>query len=178
MKETASLISLGKIVKPHGIKGAVQVYPYSDADLLLKTKTLYISDDEGRNVPFHVSWARTKKKNALIIQFAKVTDRNFSEQLTGKEVFIDKAAIPPSGPGEYYHFQLKGLKVYDSKRGFTGHIQGILDAGGNDILVIRDKENREIMIPAVKEFLMEIDLMSGICKVDIPDGLYDLNNKS
>lgn len=178
MKETDSFISLGKIVKPHGIKGAVQIYPYSDSDLLLKTETLYISDDQGRNVPFHVSWARSKKKNALIIQFSKVTDRNFSEQLTGKDVFIDKAKLPQLDPEEYYHFQLKGLKVYDSKRGFTGHIQGILDAGGNDILVIKDKGNKEIMIPAVKEFLMEIDFVSGICKVNIPDGLYDLNNKS
>jgi 16S rRNA processing protein RimM len=68
------------------------------------------------------------------------------------------------------------MRVHDPALNFNGRIQEILDAGGNRVLVVKDKDDREVMIPAVKEFIKEIDSTAHLCIVNIPKGLLELNH--
>jgi 16S rRNA processing protein RimM len=174
-RHSNTFIALGKIVKPHGLKGWVQVYPYSEDTTLLESDTVYIQDKKGHFVPFYISSARLKKKNVLLIKLDDVTDRNSAEALTGLELFQAETELPPTEEDEYYWFQLKGLIVKDRAGKTVGRVKDINSTGGPDLLVVEDNKGREILVPMVKDIIYDIKLDAGICYVDMPEGLAEIN---
>ena len=176
-RHSDTFIALGKIVKPHGLKGWVQVYPYSEDTALLESDTVYIQDKKGQFVPFHVSSTRLKKRKVLLIKLDDVADRNRAETLVGHELFQAEAELPPTEEDEYYWFQLKGLVVKDRTGRTVGMVKDINATGGPDLLVVEDNDGREILVPLVKDIIYDIELDAGICYVDMPEGLAEINQR-
>jgi 16S rRNA processing protein RimM len=112
-------------------------------------------------------------KNQVLLRLAGVDTRSRAEQLTGRQVWGDRRRFPPLPPGEYYWFQLLGLPVYDAGDGaLLGRLQTILPTPGHDVYVVV-QDQREILLPAVEEVVVEINLEEGFLKVAPPPGLLE-----
>ncbi len=178
------MVPVGKILSAHGIKGEVKIFPYGETlktrkkgDLLfLKPEDfppLLPSPQRGIDkswVVFTVNNLRLHNK-VFIVSFAEITTRNDSEKLAGKEIFLPENLFPPTEEGEYFYYQIIGLKVKSKDGKYIGQVKSIFETQAHDIYVVQKKGKKEILIPAVSEIVVEIDLQKGLMIVDLPDGL-------
>lgn len=166
------LIGLGRISGAHGIRGAVKVRP----DAAAATTDPEVFAALGEVVIGGQTYAilqADRLKNQVLLRLAGVDTRSRAEQLTGRQVLGDRRRFPPLPPGEYYWFQLLGLPVYDAGDGaLLGRLQEILPTPGHDVYVVVQGQ-RELLLPAVAEVVVEINLEEGFLKVAPTPGLLE-----
>lgn len=166
------LIGLGRISGAHGIRGAVKVRPdaaaaTTDPEVFAALAEVVIGGQT------YAILQADRLKNQVRLQLAGVDTRSRAEQLTGRQVLGDRRRFPPLPPGEYYWFQLLGLPVYDAGDGaLLGRLQEILPTPGHDVYVVVQGQ-REFLLPAVAEVVVEINLEEGFLKVAPPPGLLE-----
>ena len=166
------LIGLGRISGAHGLLGAVKVRPDAAAATTDPEVFAALAEVVIGGQTYAVLQA-DRLKNQVLLRLAGVDTRSQAEQLTGGEVRGDRRRFPPLPPGEYYWFQLLGLPVYDAGDGaLLGRLQEILPTPGHDVYVVVQGP-REILLPAVAEVVVEINLEEGFLKVAPPPGLLE-----
>ncbi len=170
-KNPGPLIGLGRISGAQGIKGAVKVR--ADADAATTDPEVFAALGEvwisGKS--YQVLEAR-RHKNQVLLHLADLLSRNQAEELAGLEVQGDPRRFPPLPEGEYYWFQVLGLAVVDATDGtLLGHLESIIPTPGHDVYVVRQGE-RELLLPAVENVIIEINLEEGVVKASPPEGLW------
>ena len=166
--------ALGRIVKTHGIRGEVQVYSYSDVEYFLDYKDLFVQGKYGDKVPQRVIKARVKKGQSVILTLEGVVDRTQAGSFVGKEIFLDRAKLPPLAEGEYYWHEIEGLSVVSAGGKELGILSDVLATGAHDVYVVKGDKG-EILVPAVEQMVKKIDLKKGVMVVDLPPGLVEAN---
>jgi 16S rRNA processing protein RimM len=164
------LIGLGQVSGAHGIKGAVKVR--ADAQAATTDPEVFAALGEvwigGRG--YQVLRAE-RYKNQVLLQLAGVVTRNQAEALAGLAVQGDRRRFPPLPPGEYYWFQVLGLPVINVADGARlGYLDHIIPTPGHDVYVVVEGE-REVLLPAVEDVIVEINLEDGVIKASPPEGL-------
>lgn len=152
-----SLITIGKIVAPHGVRGDVRVVPLTDfPERFKKLKSVFLDDNtmlDIQGVKYH--------KQFVLLKFRGLDSINDIEYLRGKSLRIQRKDVPPLPEGQYYQFDIIGLNVYTEEEEFLGTINDILETGSNDVYVVELDEKKQILIPALKEVVKNIDISSG-----------------
>jgi 16S rRNA processing protein RimM len=167
------LIAVGRISRPHGVRGAVKMHSYGDTLASRATgDVLHLCSSDGKPEAALTLASIEWKGGCWITRFSEVDDRDAAQALAGREVFVPEALIPPLEEGEYYHYQLIGLTVWTKAGIKVGEILGVLEAGGGDVYVVNG-ERGEALIPAVEEIVVEVDLAQRRMVVDPPEGLID-----
>jgi 16S rRNA processing protein RimM len=167
-------VLVGKVVKPHGIRGELCVESYADSpDLFFGLKAVLLGPPERRPASYRIRAAR-EHKGRLLLTLQGVDDRNRAESLRGLEVRIPKDALPELEDGEFYMDDLLGLRVLLPDGNELGVLERFLETPGQITWVIAHASGREVLLPAVNEFLMELDLDNGIIRVEPPEGLVEL----
>lgn len=170
MRSKDRKILIGKLGKPHGIKGFVYFHYYGqDLSNLETYKKLHIQD--------HSTFQLDKieqKADRLIIKLDGCDDRNSAENLRNKEVYIEETDLPTLDEGEYYLYQLEGLLVKNLENKILGMVKSSFGTKSNEVLVIESTENsvdnEERLLPYVKsEVIKEINLDEGMMLVDWPE---------
>ena len=171
----SSLVVLGRLAKPHGVKGDIRVDYYADsADLLNKPLMLRA----GRFAPRPIrvrDWHLWKDQ--LILGIEGCNDRSAAEQLRGQELLIDASFLPEPEEDEPYLRDLIGLSVRLEDGTTVGELEDVDFPAGQEMWVIRAPEESggyEILFPAVPEFVRDIDLSAGTATIAPPEGLLDL----
>ena len=171
----SSLVFLGRLAKPHGVKGDIRVDYYADsADLLDKPLMLRA----GRFAPRPIrvrDWHLWKDQ--LILGIEGCNDRSAAEQLRGQELLIDASFLPEPEEDEPYLRDLIGLSVRLEDGTTVGELEDVDFPAGQEMWVIRAPEESggyEILFPAVPEFVRDIDLSAGTATIAPPEGLLDL----
>ena len=174
----SSLVVLGRLAKPHGVKGDIRVDYYADsADLLDKPPMLRA----GRFAPRPIrvrDWHLWKDQ--LILGIEGCNDRSAAEQLRGQELLIDASFLPEPEEDEPYLRDLIGLSVRLEDGTTVGELEDVDFPAGQEMWVIRAPEESggyEILFPAVPEFVRDIDLSAGTATIAPPEGLLDLYRK-
>lgn len=167
-------IPVGKITKPHGIKGEVRIYPYSGnpADFASYSEIM-IAQDNGGHFSFKVLKSSVHGKVA-IVKLAGINDRTSAEGCSGLEVWIGKEYLPKLAPDEFFWHDMVGLKVFSESKRELGKVRELFSTGGHDVLVVRGT-GREYLIPAKKEFMLEVDQDGGTLIVAEIPSLFDMN---
>jgi 16S rRNA processing protein RimM len=161
---------VGRIGRPHGVRGDVTVEVRTDDPELRFAPGVSIATDPADRGPLVVA-GRRWHKGMLLVSFEGVTDRDVAEELRGTMLVIDSAEVAPSAdPDEFHDHQLIGLAVETVAGEQVGEVQDVLHHG-QDLLVVRRKGQEEALIPFVKALVPEIDLESGRLVVDPPEGL-------
>jgi 16S rRNA processing protein RimM len=106
----------------------------------------------------------------MALKLEGINSRNEAEGLRDCFLTVSEDMTPPLPEGEYYHFQIIDMSVYTRKLEYLGQITQILPTGSNDVYVVSD-EDEELLIPAVDEVIVEVDVAQGTMTVDLPDGL-------
>ena len=160
-------LEIGKIVNVHGVMGEVRVQPWADSpDYLCQFKTLYV---DKTHWPIKVERARVHK-NLVIMKLEGVTDVNGGLALRNAILYIDRkdAKLPE---GSFFLADIYGLEVRDADTGAVlGKIDDILTLPANNVYVVKGGE-RELMIPAVPQFVTETNVEEGYISVRMMEGL-------
>ncbi len=165
----SSLIPLGRVLKPHGIRGELKVLPYGETlgEMEAGEKLFSIEGTEQRQLT--LLRIRTQKR-VWIAQFAELDSIDQAQALAGKDLFVDKDRLPRLPEDEYYHFELIGLSVVTKEGTPLGTLISIFQTGSNDVYVV-ETGGKELLIPAIEDVVCEVDLENGKLIVDLPEGI-------
>ena len=158
-----NLIEAGKIVNTHSVYGEVKVQPWSDTvDFLCDFDVVYIN-----NLAYNIEKARVHK-TCVLLKLEGINNINEAEKLRNKCVFVDRDEVELS-EGSYFIRDLEGMTVVDRDGETLGKLFEVLSLPANDVYVVRG--NEEYMIPAVGEFIREVDLDNKIMYVSPIPGM-------
>lgn len=174
MERLPSLVLLGKVTKPHGIRGEVKVYPYSgEPENLLQYENILLARDEAAE-PVRRAVVRARvQKNSVLLQLENSSTRNDAEALKGFLVYVHQDDLPKPSRNEFYLRDLEGRQMVTEEGRIIGTITGILSETGQDIARVQSGK-QEYMIPLVPEFLLSLD--SDRVQVSLPPGLLEINS--
>lgn len=148
-------LMLGKLRRAHGIKGEIPLEIYSDMlELLSQDQVVYVGESHQATIIQQTRW----KNDLLLLKFKDINDRDIVSKLTNENVYVRADQLPPLEDDEFYYHQLLGLNVYDVEGFYLGQISEILKTGANDVYLIRGDEGDELLIPAIEDVILEIDL--------------------
>ncbi|SDK44528.1 ribosome maturation factor RimM [Natronincola ferrireducens] len=163
-------LRIGKILNTHGIKGEVKVFSLTDyPERFEELKWIYIEDYKEK---FHIKKVKYRPKD-ILLSFEGYDDINKVEKFKGKYLLIDESQKRELPEDTYYITDIIGLAVYTIADQYLGTVVDILQAGSNEVYVIKNKEGKEVLIPAVKEFVPEISLEAGKIIVKPIEGMIE-----
>ncbi len=160
-------LEVGKVTNVHGLNGEVRVQPWADSpEFLCRFKTLYVDE---AHFPMNVQRARVHK-NMVIVKFEGPTDVPSAMSLRGAILYIDRsdANLPQ---GTFFLADIYGLEVRDAATGEAlGKIADVLTLPANNVYVVKGGA-RELMIPAVPQFIAETNIEGGFIRINMMEGL-------
>lgn len=158
-------LALGVIVAPHGVKGEVRMLIWSQfPERLPKLRSVYLDDEI---TPRRLRSARPQGKFA-VLAIEGIETRDAAEALRGTVVRVGLDQAAPLGEDEYFHYQLIGLQVLDEAGNRLGELAEILETGANDVYIVRDAAGHDLLLPALKDVILDIDLDRGRMTVRPP----------
>ena len=171
------LIPVGHINKAHGIRGEVSLVFDAESTELLHGDVFL--QPRGGGVTRTLRITRTRMHHgALLVTFTGVTTRNDAELLRGLTVSVPRSTLPPLDDDELYLSDLPGVSVVvveeNSPERVIGTITSVDIPAGQELWTITTPDGKEILFPAVDEFVLSIDLEEGTARIAPPPGLLDL----
>jgi 16S rRNA processing protein RimM len=168
-------VTVGRIGRPHGIRGAVVVGVRTDEPELRFAKGSRLDTDPVGLGPLIVSASRWHS-GELLVRFEGVDDRDAAGELRGTWLLADSATFAPlDDPDAFRDGDLIGLLVRTVSGTAVGTVDDVLHSG-QDVLVIKSPDGREIMVPFVLPLVPEVDVAAGYLVIDPPEGLLNLEN--
>lgn len=158
------LVTIGKIVAPHGVRGEVKVMPLTDFPDRFTLLTQVYCDD-GQTM-LQLENSRMHNQTA-ILKFKGMDTRNDIESLRGKLLQIDRKDVMPLPEGQFYIFEIIGLTVYTHNDDLLGTITDVLKTGSNDVYVVEKEGSKPVLVPALKKVVTNIDIAAGTMKVNM-----------
>lgn len=167
-------VTVGRIGRPHGIRGDVVVGVRTDEPELRFAKGSRLDTDPAARGPLVVVASRWHS-GELLVRFEGITDRDAAAELRGTWLTVDSSTLGVlDDPDEFRDVDLVGLTVRTTDGLVVGTVDDVLHSG-QDVLVVRPSEgSAEILIPFVKDIVPEVDLSSGVVVINPPPGLLNL----
>ncbi len=160
---------IGKIVNAQGIKGEVRAIPTTDDINRFKNlKEVYIS--RKNDMSLHKIETVRFHKQFVLLKFEDINTRNDAELLKNTEIKIDKENAIPCDENEYYISDLYNMKVVTDEGEDIGIIEDIIFTGANDVYIVK-KDDSQILIPAIKQCILNVDINEKIMTVHLLEGL-------
>lgn len=162
-------LAIGRILRPHGVRGELLLETLTEFPAhLAEVDTVYIGA-EAEPAPHPLRRARLHQKE-LLLQLGDCADRDAADAYRGQTVFIRQEQAAPLPPGRYYHHQIIGLAVVSDTGEALGNVAEILETGSADVYVVRG-ESGELLLPAIKDVILSIDLDAKRLTVHVLEGL-------
>jgi 16S rRNA processing protein RimM len=158
---------VGRILAPWGIRGEVKVEVLTDFPERFATRKLV----DLNNRPLEIERCRPHKQH-MVVKFATIDSVEAAEKLRGQDLTIPSSELYPLPEGQYYTFQLIGLKVVTTKGQTLGRVKDIMTTPSNDVYIVEGKHG-EILIPAIEDVVKSIDLKKGKMVIEAIKGLLD-----
>lgn len=160
-KPAPDYLAVGRLRRPHGVKGEVALEVLTDfPERLREGSQVYAGDDHFPLVIASTRW----HKDLLLLRFTEHDDRNDVEDLRNLLLYTLTSGLPRLPEGEYYHHQLIGLNVVDEAGNVLGKLNDILETGANDVYVVTSDKG-EMLVPAIESVVMGVDLARGEIKI-------------
>ncbi len=167
---TDKLIAIGRVIKARGLRGELKIKPLTD---FLKRfaclDTVKVELKNGQVMPFEVESARING-GIVIIKLKGIDSRDAADALRGAYISVTLDEVVPLDEDSFYIFELEGMDVYDTRGERIGTVIRVEKYPANDVLVVETKTTH-IMIPAIKKFVIDIDIKKRQLTVDISEGL-------
>jgi 16S rRNA processing protein RimM len=166
------IVALGEIVTTHGIAGWLKLNPYNFDSPLLSSLSNVILVKNGTRTAAQVESARPHGRQ-ILLKLCGIDDIESARRWIGSSLSVPEEALATPAPGQYYHYQVIGLEVFDTSGARIGTLKQIWSTPASELYVVAGLD-KEHLIPAVKEIIAEVDLAAGRMIVDLPAGLLDL----
>ncbi|HCD78159.1 MAG TPA: 16S rRNA processing protein RimM [Prevotella sp.] len=165
---------IGKIGKPHGVKGELTLFFDDDVFDRVEAEYLVLCVD-GILVPFYMDDWRFKTGETALVKFTDIDTKEAASELTGCEVFFPKH-LSDREEDDLTWDEIKGFEVVDANHGNIGNVVSIDESTVNVIMEVETAKGNIILVPANENLIKEVDLENRRIVVDLPDGLVDLND--
>lgn len=167
------LFQVGVITSTHGIRGEVKVFPTTEDPQRFKKLKKLILDTGKEKIDVEIASARFFK-NMVILKFKGIDDINDVEKYRQSTLWVTRENATPLNEDEWYVADLFGMKVTSDEGEDLGTITDVLQTGANDVYVVEKKGSKEILIPAIKQCILEVDVEAQTMLVHLLPGLREL----
>ena len=167
------MLRVGVITSAHGIKGEVKVFPTTDDAKRFKELKKVILDTGKEYIPMEIEHVKFFK-NMVILKFRGYDNINEIEKYKSRDLLITRDQAVDLAPDEYFITDLIGLAVVSDQGVELGTLKDVLETGANDVYVVAMKDGKELMLPAIGDCILNVDLEQGRMEVHVLEGLMDL----
>jgi 16S rRNA processing protein RimM len=161
----AALICVARIGAPHGVRGAVKLWTFTEDPLAVKRYGPLVTKDGARS--FEVATAR-EAKGHLVATLTGIATREDAEQLNGIELYIAREKLPATDDDEYYHADLIGLVAVNAANEPIGRVIAIHNFGAGDIIEIAPPNGATMLLPFTNAVVPTVDLANGRVVIELP----------
>ena len=167
------MLRVGVITTTHGVRGEVKVYPTTDdAERFLELEEIWLDTGKER-LPLKIQNVKFFKI-MVILKFEGYDDINAMQAWRQKDLLVTREQAVELQEDEYFIGDLIGLHVEDEEGNALGVLRDVLETGANDVYLVSRPGEKDLMLPAIKDCIREVDLESGIMRVRVLPGLLDL----
>lgn len=168
------LLQVGVITTTHGVRGEVKVFPTTDDAARFKKLKQVILDTGKEKIELEIAGVKFFK-NLVILKFKGIDDINDVEKYRKKSLYVTRENAVKLKKDEYFIADLIGLKVISDEGEDLGTINDVLQTGANDVYVIKKEGAEELLVPAIKECIKNVDIEGGTMEVHLIPGLREIN---
>lgn len=161
-------LAVGRLRRSHGIAGEMIMDVLTDfPERLSPGKIIYVGE---AHEPVKIEGLRGHNR-AMIIHLANLDSPEATARYRNAMIYVKASELPKLPEGEYYHHQLLGLAVVNDAGEELGQLTDILETGANDVYLVKTLVGKEILLPAVEEVILEVDLERHQIRVRPPEWL-------
>ena len=164
------MLQVGVISSTHGIRGEVKVFPTTDDPArfkLLKKVTL----DTGREqIPLEIQGVKFFKQ-FVIVKFKGIDNINEIEKYKGKSLLVNREDAVALEEDEYYIADIIGMQVNTEDGTTFGVLKDVMETGANDVYIVETEDGKEVLLPAIKECILDVDVEAMKMTIHLMDGL-------
>lgn len=166
------LLRVGVISSTHGVRGEAKVFPTTDDPGRFRELKNVIMDTGREQLNMEIEGVKFFK-NMVILKFKGYDSIEAIEKYKGKDLLITRDQAVDLGPDENFIADLIGLKVVTESGEEFGTLTDVIKTGANDVYEVKMKNGKEVLLPAIKECVLKVDLEEGVITVHIMEGLLD-----
>lgn len=166
------MLQVGVIANTHGIAGEVKVFPTTDDKQRFK-KLKMVKLDTGKGLLDLEIQGVKFFKQMVILKFKGIDSINDIEKYKGKPLFVTRENAVKLEADEYFIADLIGLKVLLENEQMFGMLEDVITTGANDVYVVKSKEHGQVLLPAIKECVLEVKPEEGFIRIRPMKGLWD-----
>lgn len=162
-------LQVGIITSTHGIRGEVKVYPTTDDPRRFLDLKDVLLDTGKEQLPLRVEAVKFFKQ-FVILKFAGIDNINDIEKYRGKSLLVDRKNAVKLEEDEYYIADLIGMEVF-TEEGKFGILKDVIETGANEVYVIESLENGEVLVPAIRQCILDVDVENKKMRIHLLKGL-------
>ena len=167
-----SCFELGHVIKPHGIKGELHVFLDTDDPARYGELDSFFIEIRRKLVPFFIKNFRLQGSHA-IVKLEDVDNIEQAKKLVARKIFLPLGLLPDLGTGEFYLHEIIGCTIIDRVSGRLGQVKEIYETGGNRLAGM-EYNQKEVLVPLNRDFIVRIDKKNKELFMNLPDGLLEL----
>lgn len=164
------IFQVGVISSTHGVRGEVKVFPTTD-DIKRFKKLKEVILDTGREKKTLEIESVKFFKQLVILKFRGIDNINDIEKYKGKSLFVDREHAVRLRKDEYFIADMIGMRVTTDKGEDFGTLKEVIETGANDVYIIDTKEHGEVLVPAIKQCILDVDIEQGMMRIHLLEGL-------
>ena len=162
-------LQVGVISSTHGIRGEVKVFPTTDDPSRFKKLKKVLLDEGKERLELEVQSVKFFKQ-FVIVKFKGIDNINDIEKYKGKGLFVPREDAVPLDEDEYYIADLIGMEVFTGD-GHFGVVKDVMETGANEVYIVESDEHGEVLIPAIRQCVLDINVEEKKMQVRLLDGL-------
>lgn len=166
------MLQVGVITSTHGVRGEVKVFPTTDDSNRFKRLKEVILDTGKEQITLEIESVKFFKQ-FVILKFKGFDNINDIEKYRQKSLYVTRKNAVRLRKDEYFIADLMGLRVQNEDGEDIGVLKDVMETGANDVYVIAMTDGRELLLPAIKQCVLNVDVEAGFIQVHILDGLLD-----
>lgn len=163
-------LQVGVISSTHGVRGEVKVFPTTDDKNRFKKLKKVILDTGKEQMPLEIEGVKFFKQFA-ILKFKGIDNINDIEKYKGRSLLVERANAVRLRKDEYFIADMIGMDVYTEDGAIFGKLTDVMETGANDVYVVETTKGQEVLIPAIKQCILEVDVEAGKMVVHLLEGL-------
>ena len=166
------VFQVGIISSTHGVRGEVKVFPTTDDMKRFKKLKEVLLDTGKETLTLEIEGVKFFKQ-FVILKFKGYDNIDDIVKYRGKSVFVPRENAVKLQKDEYFIADLIGLKVVNEDGSFTGVLKDVMETGANDVYIAESQDGKEVLIPAIKDCILQVDFEKEQVLVHLLDGLLD-----
>ena len=164
------LLQVGVISSTHGVRGEVKVFPTTDDVKRFKKLKKVILDTGKEQLPLEIEGVKFFKQ-FVILKFRGIDNINDIEKYKGKNLVVDREHAVKLKKDEYFIADMIGMDVFTEEGELFGALKDVMETGANDVYIIETTDGKEVLVPAIKQCILDVDIENRKMVIHLLEGL-------